>query len=77
MSQFTAFSILLFTESTQSSSFFLKKNPPLMRFQCQQVNRKRSGERHSLKKYQYSVPHPFAHFANGWESINLKGSRNL
>jgi len=42
IAQLTAFSILLFTESTQPSGFFLKKKLPLMRFQCQQVNRKRS-----------------------------------
>jgi hypothetical protein len=36
----TAFSILFFTESTQSSGVFLKKKPPSMQFQWQQVNRK-------------------------------------
>jgi hypothetical protein len=40
--QATAFSILLFTESTPPSGFFHKKKPPLMHFQCQYVNRKRS-----------------------------------
>jgi hypothetical protein len=42
----TAFSILVFTESTHSRAFFLKKKTPLMQFQCQHVNRKCSNACH-------------------------------
>jgi hypothetical protein len=37
-----AFSILIFTESTSASGFFVKKKPPSMHFQCAHMNRKRS-----------------------------------
>jgi hypothetical protein len=38
----TAFSILVFTETTMPSRFFIKKKPPCTIFKRQQVNRKRS-----------------------------------
>ena len=38
----TAFSILVHTETTMPSGFFLKKKPPCTIFKWQHVNRKRS-----------------------------------
>jgi hypothetical protein len=42
IAQVTAFSILLFTETSMPSGFFLKKKPPCTISKRQDVNRKRS-----------------------------------
>jgi hypothetical protein len=48
----TAFSILVHTETTMPSGFFLKKKPPCTIFKWQHVNRKRSSEQPETNEIQ-------------------------